>query len=113
MRWGIKDKMAKRRIVNPKGTFYIKCEVNGVEKICHHCGHKSIGQCGEKAITRIKDIVCGGKPLPICIKHRREFLKCRKGEEPHYKEVRGRLKLWIKGCEIAWKQIQYWSRWIS
>lgn len=84
--------MARRRIVNPKGTFLEKCEVSGVVKKCSHCGNKRIGQCEEKAITRIKDIVCGGKPFPICIKHRREFLKCGKGEKPHYREIRGRLK---------------------
>ncbi len=78
--------MAKRTIVNPKGTFLKRCEVTS---------GKIDWVCGRKAVTRIRDIVCkhvSKTPFCVCAKHKREFLKCGKGEEPHYKEVRSRLK---------------------
>ncbi len=75
--------MAKRIIVNPNGTFLKRCEVTGEDYICKR-----------KAITKINDVVCkhllNNKPFWVCAKHKKEFLKCDKGEEPHYKEVKKR-----------------------
>ncbi len=76
--------MAKRRKVNPKGTFLKRCEVTDVSKRGPTCGGKwDTWVCGRKAVTRIKDIECNDKkPFWVCAKHKKEFL-----EGNHYREI--------------------------
>ena len=82
--------------VNRKTTFLNKCEVSNISKKCPTCGGKWEGWvCGEKAVARINTI----KPQPfdkrpfwVCAEHKKSFLKCNKGEEPYYREVKPRKK---------------------
>ncbi len=68
-----------------------KCQVSGMRR-CPTCGQKDYGwTCGRNSITRIKDVVCNHvskTPFWVCQNHKKEFLKCGKGEQPHYKEVK-------------------------